>query len=97
MNSTIVKNFLSNLGASDFESWIIVQRAYMDHAWGTEISETGYNSSSGYLYIALENGVQLCSCKGRDVEFCVFNYHAGELFNFDDYETALKYAQEEAE
>lgn len=96
MNKTIEANFLNSLGSADYESWLLVQTAYRDHAWGEEIFETGFNTSSGYVYIALENGVQICSCFGQDVDYCVFNYHAGEEFFFDTYEIALKYAQEEA-
>ena len=96
MVTTMDANFLSSLGSSDIESFILVIQSYLDNARYEEIFETGFNTSSGYVYIALENGVQICSCFGQDVDYCVFNYHAGEEFFFDTYEIALKYAQEEA-
>ena len=96
MVTTMDANFLSSLGSSDIESFILVIQSYLDNARHEEIFETGFNTSSGYVYIALENGVQICSCFGQDVDYCVFNYHAGEEFFFDTYEIALKYAQEEA-
>jgi hypothetical protein len=91
MNSKIVADFLGSLGTSDFESWVIVQRAYKDHAWAEQIFETGFNMSSGYVYIALENGVQICSCFGRDVEYCVFDFETGEEHFYDTYEEALNH------
>jgi hypothetical protein len=91
MNSTIVANFLSSLGTSDFESWILVQQAYRDHAWGEEIFETGFNTSSGYVYIALENGVQICSCFGQDVDYCVYDFETGEEHFFDTYDEAMEH------
>ena len=96
MNSVIVEDFISNLNASEFESWILVQREYKDRAWGEEIFQIGYSLSSRYLYIFLRNGVQICSRDGGKIEYCVFNYHAGEEFFFDTYEDALIYAQTEA-
>lgn len=91
MNATIEANFLSSLGSSDYESWLLVQRAYRDNAWGKDIMETGFNTSSGYVYIALENGVQICSCFGQDVEYCVFDFETGEEHFYDTYEEALNH------
>ena len=91
MNSKIVADFLGSLGSSDYESWVIVQRAYKDHAWGEDIMETGFNTSSGYVYIALENGVQICSCFGQDVEYCVFDFETGEEHFYNTYEEALNH------
>jgi hypothetical protein len=90
MNSTIVANFLSSLGTSDFESWILVQQAYRDEASNEEIMETGFNTSSGYVYIALENGVQIVSRFGQDVEYCVYYFETGEELFFDTYDEAIK-------
>lgn len=48
----------------------------------------GFNPSSGYVYIALENGVSICSMLGRDVEYLVTDFNNGEEYFFDTYEEA---------
>ena len=48
----------------------------------------GFNPQSGYVYIALENGISICSMLGRDVEYLVTNMNNGEEHFFDSYEKA---------
>jgi hypothetical protein len=48
----------------------------------------GFNPNSGYIYIALENGISICSMIGRDVEFLVTDFNDGEEYFFDTYEEA---------
>ena len=84
-------NFLSQLGTSDFESWIKVQDAYRKFCFGEDIMESGFNTYSGYVYIALENGVQICSCFGQDVEYLVFDFEDGTEYFFDSYDEAINY------
>ena len=48
----------------------------------------GFNPNSGYVYIALENGISICSMLGRDVEFLVTDFNNGEEYFFDTYEEA---------
>jgi hypothetical protein len=57
---------------------------------GEEILEdgVGFNPNSGYVYIALENGVSICSMLGREVEYLVTNMRNGEEYFFDSYEEA---------
>jgi len=50
--------------------------------------EIGFNTSSGYVYIALGNGVQIASCFGQDVEYIVTDYNSGEEHYFESYEEA---------
>ena len=60
----------------------------------------GFNPQSGYVYIALENGVSICSMLGRDVEYLVTNMNNGEEHFFDSYEKAEAfniYQEEEEE
>jgi hypothetical protein len=47
----------------------------------------GFNANSGYVYIALEDGITICSMLGRDVEYLVTDYD-GEEFLFDTYKEA---------
>lgn len=49
----------------------------------------GFNPNSGYVYIALENGITICSMLGRDVEYLITCFENGEEFFFDTYEEAL--------
>ena len=60
---------------------------------GEEILEDGigFNPNSGYVYIALENGVSICLMLGRDVEFLVTDFYNGEERFFDNYEEALNF------
>lgn len=58
-----------------------------------DIQECGFNPNSGYTYIALENGISICSAFGRNVEFLVTNFENGEESFFDDYEEALEFSE----
>ena len=81
-------NFIKELGTSDFESLMIVQQAYREECFGEDIMETGFNTNSGYVYIALENGVTIASCFGRPVDFITNDFETGEEEFFDTYEEA---------
>lgn len=83
-------DFINDLKGSDFESWIIVQQAYRDYAWKEEVMCAGMNLNTGYVYIALENGVTIASSFGQGVDYIVTDFEDGEEFFFDDYEEALE-------
>jgi hypothetical protein len=85
--NTIIGNteFLNRLGSSDFESWLNVQKAYQEYAMSEDIFEVGFNNNTGYVYIALENGVQIASCFGQSVDYIVTDYDNGEEHFFDTY------------
>jgi hypothetical protein len=51
----------------------------------------GFNPNSGYVYIALENGVSVCSMLGRQVEYLVTNYENGEEYFFNTYDEAISF------
>ena len=57
-----------------------------------EIMEIGFNKSSGYVYIALENGVQICSMLGNDIEFITYDFNEGDELYFDSYKEAVEYS-----
>jgi hypothetical protein len=65
-----------------------VFNAYAEFCNCEAILGVGFNPNSGYVYIALENDVQICSCLGRSVEFLVVTDEGEELF-FDTYTDAL--------
>jgi hypothetical protein len=79
---------IQELRGSDLESWMLVQRAYKTYAHGEDIMECGFNKMSGYVYIALENGVQIASCFGQDVEYMTYHFETGEELFFDEYQEA---------
>jgi len=63
--------------------------AYAENCSGEDITEVGFNSNSGYVYMSLENGVQICSMLGRDVEYLVTDFETGEEKFFEEYEEAI--------
>ena len=63
--------------------------AYAEECAGEYIMEVGFNNNSGYVYIALENGVSICSMLGRGVEFLVTDSESGEEYFFDGYDLAI--------
>ena len=83
--------FIKQLGSSDFESWILVQESYRQNAFNEDIMECGFNKNTGYVYIALENGIQIASNFGYPVEFIVYDNEEGDELFFEDYEEAYNY------
>ena len=86
----ITHEFLNDLGSSDFESWILVNKAFQKYAKDEDIIECGFNKNSGYVYIALENGVTIASCFGQEVDYIIYDFETGEEHFLDKYEEALK-------
>jgi hypothetical protein len=62
--------------------------SYANEAAGEEILQIGFNPKTGYTYIALENGVTICSMLGRQVEYLRDNPNTGEEHFFDFYHEA---------
>jgi hypothetical protein len=81
--------FINDLGTSDYESWVLVQKAHLKNAYNEEIMECGFNKQTGYVYIALENGIQIASCFGQNVEYIKYNYKTDEELFYDEYTEAL--------
>ena len=81
--------FINDLGTSDYESWVLVQKAHLKNAYNEEIMECGFNKQTGYVYIALENGIQIASCFGQDVEYIKYNYKTDEELFYEEYTEAL--------
>lgn len=79
---------MGTLGSIDLLSHEIVLREYNNNARGEEIVETGFNTSSGYVYIALENGIQIASCFGQDADFIIYDFESGEEHFCDTYKEA---------
>lgn len=86
----MTNNLTDSLAHLEAKGMSKVWMAYADNCAGEYIMEVGFNSQSGYVYIALENGVCIGSNTGGDVEYIVTDFNNGDEFFFDDYETALK-------
>jgi hypothetical protein len=69
MNTQIENSF----AYLDAKSKSIVWAAYAEYFAGEEIQEEGFNINSGYIYIALENGVTIASAFGKKVEYIVYD------------------------
>jgi hypothetical protein len=81
--------FINDLGTSDYASWILVQQAHLENSYNESVEECGFNNKSGYVYIALENGIQIASCFGQPVEYIKYDFETGEEYFFDTYDEAL--------
>jgi hypothetical protein len=91
MNNTIT-SFISELGSSDLESLKNVLDAYLESGSPDVMEEgIGFNKNSGYVYIALENGIQIASCFGQSVDFIVYDFETGEEHFFDTYDQAEQF------
>ena len=66
----------------------VVFKAYAEECSREDIMEVGFNPNSGYVYIALENGICVCSMLGQRVVFLVTDFETGEEFFFDNYAKA---------
>ncbi len=70
-----------------------VWEAYAENCAGEEIMEEGFNPNSGYVYIALENGITIASSFGQDVEFMAYDFDKDEevsFYSFDELDNYLK-------
>ncbi|MFN5250917.1 MAG: hypothetical protein ACK5DE_07695 [Bacteroidota bacterium] len=60
-------------------------QAYADECAGESIMNVGFNPNSGCVYIALENGISICSMLGSGVEYLVTNFEDGEETFLESY------------
>ena len=86
MNTT---EFMNSLGQLDMASYINVCIDYMKYAPREEIMEVGFNTNSGYVYIALENGITIASAFNQEVEYIITNFETGEEHFCETYDAAL--------
>ena len=77
--------FPSSLYGSDLVSAGLVTAAYFALDEPEDILCSGFNTSSGYVYIALENGVTLASCFGQSVDYIVSDPDTGEETSYNRY------------
>ena len=83
MENTITFD-LNIMGSLDKQSMFKVIEAYgllresYFYSEIPEVFETGFNINTGYVYIALENDIQICSNFGQSVEYLVTDFDTGE-------------------
>ena len=66
-----IATFINSLKCSDLKSFGIVIEAYLDLYNRPDIQDVGFNTSSGYVYFYLENGITIASCFGQTAVFIV--------------------------
>jgi hypothetical protein len=76
----------THFGYSDAMSKSIVWQSYANYFAGEEIMEEGFNMNTGYVYLALENGITIASCFGQDSEFIVYDEETEEEKFFSTFE-----------
>lgn len=84
-----IYNISENIAYCEAKGLSLIFAAYAEEAAGEYIMEIGFNPNSGYTYIALENGVQICSMLGGAVEYITTDEWGNETF-FESYEEALQ-------
>lgn len=62
-----------------------VWEAYAEHYAAEEIMEEGFNPNSGYVYLALENGITIASSFGQEVDFIYYDFDSDEEMIFDSF------------
>lgn len=75
----------------DAKSKAIVWNAYAENFAGEEITEEGFNINSGYVYIALENGVTIASAFAQDVVFFVNDWENDTEIEFSSVDELNEY------
>ena len=83
---------VNRLGTSDIKSLELVLKAYRENAHREGIETIDFNDGSGYVYIVLENGIQIASCFGQDVEFITMDFDEEEEKFFNTYDEASLYS-----
>ena len=82
--------FLNKLSQIDMASFNLCLVSYITHCPSVEIVECGYNNRTGYVYIALLNGIAISSAFNEPVEYIVFDDDKNLTPHFfDSYQDAL--------
>jgi hypothetical protein len=98
-NSTLTNhNFNGNtIPYCEAQGLAKVFQAYADYCVNESIMDggIGFNENSGYVYLALDNGITICSMLGNDVEYLIFNFDTGNEIFFDNYDEAEQFNMKE--
>lgn len=64
--------------------------AYAQYAAGESILEVGFNDQSGYVYIALDFGLTICSLFAQEAGYVIYDHETGIERFFDTFDEALE-------
>jgi|GEM_PF-1435159 len=64
--------------------------AYAKYSGTEEIMQIGFNHLSGYVYIALENGISIGSSMGQEVDYITSDFKTGEEHFLNSYDEAVE-------
>ena len=67
-----------------------VFQAYANECSGEQIMQIGFNQNSGVVYIALENGISICSSMGDNADYLFTDFDGDEHW-FLEYDQAVNY------
>ena len=90
-NNITISGIEGSIAYCEAQGLSIVFNAYSEQCAGEDIMEIGLNQNSNYVYIALENGISICSNLGSEVEFLVTDSNNGEETFYETYEEAQKH------
>lgn len=96
-NNITINGIEGSIAYCEAKGFSKIFMAYANECSREEIMEIGFNPNSGYVYIALEDGISICSNLGRGVEFLVTDFNNGEETFYDTYEEAQKHDESMAE
>ena len=87
-NSITINGIDGSIAHCEAKGFGKIFMAYANECPNEEIMAIGFNPHSGYVYIALENGISICSCMGHQVDYLVTNTYNGEETFYDTYKEA---------
>lgn len=90
-NSLTINGLSETISYCEAQGLAVCFQAYANECSGEYIMEVGFNENSGYVYIALENGISICSAFGRCVEYLVTDFEDGEEHFFNYYQQAIDF------
>ena len=91
-NTITIHNFNGNaIAYCEAQGLAKIFQAYADYSTNESILEDGigFNENTGYVWIALENGIQICCQLGHEVEYLVTDFEDGNETFYETYEQAL--------
>jgi hypothetical protein len=89
-NSITINGIDGSIAHCEAKGFGKIFMAYANECPNEEIMAIGFNPHSGYVYIALENGVSICSCMGHQVDYLVTDTYNGNEEFFDTYKEAIE-------
>jgi hypothetical protein len=89
-NSITINGIDGSIAHCEAKGFGKIFMAYANECPNEEIMAIGFNPHSGYVYIALENGISICSCMGHQVDYLVTNFNNGEETFYDTYKEAIE-------